>query len=210
MALTCSMWQNPMLMENQRLSCESTNFLWIYFAHRTQTEANRSENSIFEEPTSLYPPRFTGAYALDQMIEGSLENSMFKLSHCSICVNVLLYSIIEGTKESLERLQLDYVDIIFAHRPDPTGRYIWKPDILQSYQKYSAYWRGGPRFQLCDWKGLGTYPYFPLLPVLNHNRQAFYWGTSEWSAYDIEAAHSTFPRRLLISNLDWLQYRCCQ
>lgn len=29
-------------------------------------------------------------------------------------------SIIEGTKESLERLQLDYVDILFAHRPDPT------------------------------------------------------------------------------------------
>ncbi|KAI9331051.1 NADP-dependent oxidoreductase domain-containing protein [Obelidium mucronatum] len=27
--------------------------------------------------------------------------------------------IIEGTKASLERLQLDYVDLIFAHRPDP-------------------------------------------------------------------------------------------
>lgn len=31
-------------------------------------------------------------------------------------------SIIEGTKESLERLQVDYVDVIFAHRPDPTGK----------------------------------------------------------------------------------------
>ncbi|TDL20912.1 voltage-gated potassium channel beta-2 subunit [Rickenella mellea] len=28
--------------------------------------------------------------------------------------------IIEGTKEALERLQMDYVDIIFAHRPDNT------------------------------------------------------------------------------------------
>ncbi|KAJ3484514.1 hypothetical protein NLI96_g5593 [Meripilus lineatus] len=28
--------------------------------------------------------------------------------------------IIEGTKESLERLQLDYVDVLFAHRPDST------------------------------------------------------------------------------------------
>ncbi|OBZ62675.1 putative voltage-gated potassium channel subunit beta [Grifola frondosa] len=28
--------------------------------------------------------------------------------------------IIEGAKESLERLQLDYVDVIFAHRPDHT------------------------------------------------------------------------------------------
>ena len=26
--------------------------------------------------------------------------------------------IIEGTKASLKRLQLDYVDVIFAHRPD--------------------------------------------------------------------------------------------
>lgn len=38
------------------------------------------------------------------------------------------HSIIEGTKESLERLQMDYVDVIFAHRPDPTG----KPDCLIS------------------------------------------------------------------------------
>lgn len=28
--------------------------------------------------------------------------------------------IIEGTKASLERLGLDYVDVIFSHRPDPT------------------------------------------------------------------------------------------
>jgi aryl-alcohol dehydrogenase-like predicted oxidoreductase len=32
-------------------------------------------------------------------------------------------SIIEGTKESLQRLQLEYVDILFAHRPDPSGEY---------------------------------------------------------------------------------------
>lgn len=32
-----------------------------------------------------------------------------------------LRSIIEGTKECLERLQMDYVDVIFAHRPDNTG-----------------------------------------------------------------------------------------
>ncbi|EPQ55427.1 Aldo/keto reductase [Gloeophyllum trabeum ATCC 11539] len=28
--------------------------------------------------------------------------------------------IIEGTRECLQRLQLDYVDVLFAHRPDPT------------------------------------------------------------------------------------------
>ena len=31
------------------------------------------------------------------------------------------HSIIEGTRESLDRLQLDYVDVIFAHVPDYTG-----------------------------------------------------------------------------------------
>ena len=34
-----------------------------------------------------------------------------------------VFSIIEGTKESLQRLQLDYVDIIFAHRADTSGEY---------------------------------------------------------------------------------------
>ena len=32
-----------------------------------------------------------------------------------------LFSIIEGTQESLARLGLDYVDIIFAHRHDHSG-----------------------------------------------------------------------------------------
>ena len=31
-----------------------------------------------------------------------------------------MFSIIEGLNESLERLQMDYVDIYFAHRSDPT------------------------------------------------------------------------------------------
>lgn len=32
-----------------------------------------------------------------------------------------VFSIIEGTREALERLRLDYVDVIFAHRHDFTG-----------------------------------------------------------------------------------------
>ena len=32
-----------------------------------------------------------------------------------------LFSIIEGTQESLARLGLDYVDIVFAHRHDHNG-----------------------------------------------------------------------------------------
>ena len=33
------------------------------------------------------------------------------------------FSIIEGTKESLVRLGMDYVDVIFAHRHDDHGSF---------------------------------------------------------------------------------------
>lgn len=41
---------------------------------------------------------------------------------CRLMSLFLLYSIIEGLNESLERLQMDYVDVVFAHRPDKTGK----------------------------------------------------------------------------------------
>ncbi|KAI0080920.1 Aldo/keto reductase [Panus rudis PR-1116 ss-1] len=73
--------------------------------------------------------------------------------------------IIEGTKEALERLQLDYVDVIFAHRPDPT---VPIEEIVRA-------------FNFVIEKGW-----------------AFYWATSEWSAYDIEAAHHVADKLGLI------------
>lgn len=64
--------------------------------------------------------------------------------------------IIEGTRASLKRLQLDYVDVIFAHRPDPTT------PIEETVRAF--HW------------------------VIEQGL-AFYWGTSEWSAREIEEAH---------------------
>ena len=45
-------------------------------------------------------------------------------------------SIIEGAKASLERLGLDYVDVIFAHRPDPTGMHVFSrlSELYRSYE----------------------------------------------------------------------------
>lgn len=63
--------------------------------------------------------------------------------------------LVEGTKNSLRRLQLDYVDLLFCHRPDPTT------------------------------------PIEETVRAMDHLVQsglAFYWGTSEWSAKDIETA----------------------
>jgi len=64
--------------------------------------------------------------------------------------------IIEGTKNSLKRLQMDYVDLIFCHRPDPHTPLEETVTAMDSIVR----------------QGL-----------------AFYWGTSEWSALQIEQAH---------------------
>lgn len=64
--------------------------------------------------------------------------------------------LIEGTKNSLKRLQLDYVDLLFCHRPDPNT------------------------------------PIEETVRAMDHlinSGHAFYWGTSEWSAEQIDSAH---------------------
>ncbi len=69
--------------------------------------------------------------------------------------------LLEGTWASLKRLQLDYVDLLYCHRPDPEvpmEEVVWTMDqIVRS--------------------GL-----------------ALYWGTSEWSAEQIEEAHKVAER----------------
>ncbi|KAI6043253.1 NADP-dependent oxidoreductase domain-containing protein [Pisolithus marmoratus] len=67
--------------------------------------------------------------------------------------------IIEGMQESLKCLGLDYVDIIFAHQPDHPNSTAPVEEIVRTFN------------YVID-KGW-----------------AFYWGTSEWSAQDIESAY---------------------
>lgn len=64
--------------------------------------------------------------------------------------------LMEGTKNSLKRLQIDYVDLLFCHRPDPST------PIEETVRAMDVIIRSG---------------------------LAFYWGTSEWSAGEIEEAH---------------------
>jgi voltage-dependent potassium channel beta subunit len=64
--------------------------------------------------------------------------------------------VLEGTRNSLRRMQLDYVDLLFCHRPDldtPIEETVLAMDYLV------------------------------------RNNYALYWGTSEWSVDQIEAAH---------------------
>ncbi|MBI5433645.1 MAG: aldo/keto reductase [Planctomycetes bacterium] len=64
--------------------------------------------------------------------------------------------LIEGTYAALERLDLDYVDLLYCHRPDP------ETPIDETVRAMDFLIRAG---------------------------HAFYWGTSEWSAAEIERAH---------------------
>jgi voltage-dependent potassium channel beta subunit len=70
----------------------------------------------------------------------------------------------QATESSLERLDLDFVDILYCHRPDPETpleETVWAmSDIID--------------------KG-----------------QALYWGTSEWSAQELQAAHDIADRHHL-------------
>jgi voltage-dependent potassium channel beta subunit len=63
--------------------------------------------------------------------------------------------LIEATKNSLKRLQLEYVDLLYCHRPDPST------PIAETVM---------------------------AMDYLVRNGYAFYWGTSEWSADQIEMA----------------------
>jgi voltage-dependent potassium channel beta subunit len=72
--------------------------------------------------------------------------------------------LMQAIEKSLERLQLDFVDLVFCHRPDPTTpieETVWAmSDIVAS-------------------------------------GRAHYWGTSEWSAEDIQAAWDIAERHHL-------------
>ncbi|EKD69804.1 MAG: hypothetical protein ACD_46C00724G0002 [uncultured bacterium] len=63
--------------------------------------------------------------------------------------------LLEGTKNSLHRLQLDYVDLLYCHRPDPNTPI--EETVL-------------------------------AMDFLIRHGYAFYWGTSEWSADQIDEA----------------------
>ncbi len=73
--------------------------------------------------------------------------------------------VIEGTHAALKRMQVDYVDLLFCHRPDPDT------PIEETVR---------------------------AMNTLIEQGKAFYWGTSEWSAQQIQAAIQVAQREHLI------------
>uniref|UniRef100_A0A8C2H6F7 Voltage-gated potassium channel subunit beta-2 n=1 Tax=Cyprinus carpio TaxID=7962 RepID=A0A8C2H6F7_CYPCA len=76
--------------------------------------------------------------------------------------------IIEGLKASLERLQLEYVDVVFANRPDPNT-----PMEGTSQSQF-----------ICSIATVRA-----MTHVINQG-MAMYWGTSRWSPMEIMEAYS--------------------
>ena len=69
--------------------------------------------------------------------------------------------LLEGTWNSLKRLQLSYVDLLYAHRPDPETP---MEEVVLA------------------------------MDYIVRNGLSFYWGTSEWSAAELEEAHKVADR----------------
>jgi len=70
--------------------------------------------------------------------------------------------IIEGMKRSLKRLELDSVDVVYAHRAD-----FWCTPMEETVRAFNT--------------------------LIEHGH-AHYWGTSEWSAFEIEHAQHVATR----------------
>ncbi len=64
--------------------------------------------------------------------------------------------LIEGTQNSLKRLQMNYVDLVYCHRPDPS---VPMEEVVLA------------------------------MDYIVRSGMALYWGTSEWSAQELEEAH---------------------
>ncbi|EMC92441.1 hypothetical protein BAUCODRAFT_151832 [Baudoinia panamericana UAMH 10762] len=76
--------------------------------------------------------------------------------------------LVEGCNASLERLGLEYVDLLYAHRPD---RDTPMEEIVRGFN------------------------------FLIDQGKCFYWGTSEWSADEIERAHHVATRLGMVGPL---------
>jgi len=79
--------------------------------------------------------------------------------------------VIEGLRASLERLQLDYVDVVFANKPDTSVPMEGRLNIIKYIFIifFSFYLKEIVR---------------AFTQVINDNL-CFYWGTSRWSPMEI-------------------------
>uniref|UniRef100_A0A671KJX4 Voltage-gated potassium channel subunit beta-2-like n=1 Tax=Sinocyclocheilus anshuiensis TaxID=1608454 RepID=A0A671KJX4_9TELE len=113
-----------------RVSCLGLG-TWVTFGGQITDEiAEQLMTLAYENGINLFDTAEVYAAGKAEMVLGNIIKKKGWSDNC-ITVHILLFSraeterglsrkhIIEGLKASLERLQLEYVDVVFANRPDP-------------------------------------------------------------------------------------------
>ncbi|KAK3519110.1 hypothetical protein QTP70_016316 [Hemibagrus guttatus] len=105
--------------------------------------------------------------------------------------------IIEGLKASLERMQLEYVDVVFANRPDPNtpmeGKHAcWDavPSTCLSAEKRLCMAKVGNPFNTSKTRTFIIEETVRAMTHVINQGMAMYWGTSRWSSMEIMEAYS--------------------
>uniref|UniRef100_A0A8C6PIG5 Voltage-gated potassium channel subunit beta-2 n=1 Tax=Nothobranchius furzeri TaxID=105023 RepID=A0A8C6PIG5_NOTFU len=140
-----------------RVSCLGLG-TWVTFGGQITDEmAEQLMTMAYENGINLFDTAEVYAVSLAGVLTDVLSSSIFRRSSLVITTKIFW-----GLKASLERLQLDYVDVVFANRPDPNT----PMEGNSSPQTVRA-----------------------MTHVINQG-MAMYWGTSRWSPMEIMEAYS--------------------
>ncbi|GAB1287575.1 Voltage-gated potassium channel subunit beta-1 [Apodemus speciosus] len=181
---------------------------WVTFGGQISDEvAERLMTIAYESGVNLFDTAEVYAAGKAEVILGSIiKKKGWRRS--SLVITTKLYwggkaeterglsrkHIIEGLKGSLQRLQLEYVDVVFANRPDS--------NTPMEVKHYFMPLKGAPTMPPKSYHHQGEIlckPYDNVVPereivramthVINQG-MAMYWGTSRWSAMEIMEAYS--------------------
>ena len=138
---------------------------WITFGKQTDLiSAGKLMKNAFDNGINFFDNAEAYARGLSELIMGEILRT-FRREELVISAKIFWGGegpnqtglsrkhLLEGTKNSLRRMQMEYVDLLFCHRPDP------ETPLEETILAMDALVRGG---------------------------EALYWGTSEWSAADLE------------------------
>jgi voltage-dependent potassium channel beta subunit len=141
---------------------------WVTFGQQIDiNQAKECIHTAYDYGVNFFDNAEVYANGLSELIMGEILRD-FKREHLVLSTKIFWGEnkpnqtglsrkhLLEGTKNSLRRMQLDYVDLLFCHRPDP------ETPIEETVLAMDYLVRGG---------------------------YALYWGTSMWSAEQIEDAY---------------------